>query len=285
MKSALAYIPVLHEGYRAFIERNAQASVLYIVGRSLTQGFKPIEKEIRALAPELVAAAVFSWGICGRVMVIEEHTIGELAELPPQSRLVVADEDITRLTVAHYLSGVDVVYDPVFLRWDRHRTLGVSQPTPGETVSLKEFDRRMVQVAADEAERSSDWWRHVGAVLVVDGEVVLQGHNRHVPSQHTPYADGDPRNNFSRGENLELSTSEHAEASIIAEAARRGIALKGASLYATTFPCPPCAKLIVHAGIKRLFYSTGYARLDGESLLRQYGVEVVRVEFENPPTS
>jgi dCMP deaminase len=76
---------------------------------------------------------------------------------------------------------------------------------------------------------------------------------------------------------LELSTAIHAEASLIAQAAREGISTKAAVLYVTDFPCPPCAKLIAGAGIAKLYFRTGYAVLDGEGVLAAAGVEVVQV--------
>lgn len=281
MSNALAYVPVLHEGYRRFIARNAQGGVFYLVGQTLTAGFKPIEKEIRALEPELIARAVEKWGLA-RVVVVEKDTIAQCRAL---RQLVVADEDITREIVSQHLAGVEVEYDPVFLRWDRHRTLGVEEPRADEVVTADMVSRRLMEEAASEASKSSDWWRHVGAVLVCADGTRLVARNDHVPSPHTPYSNGDPRNNFSRGVHLELSTSEHAEASIIAEAARRGIAVEGSRLYTTAFPCPPCARLIVHAGVSELYFSTGYAVLDGESVMKYAGVKIVRVQHESPPTS
>lgn len=41
----------------------------------------------------------------------------------------------------------------------------------------------------------------------------------------------------------------HAEQNAIAWAAREGIALKGATLFTTLFPCHSCAKLILQTGI------------------------------------
>jgi dCMP deaminase len=76
--------------------------------------------------------------------------------------------------------------------------------------------------------------------------------------------------------NLELSTAVHAEARLIAEAARDGVATRGAVMYVTDFPCPPCAKLIAGAGVARLYFRTGYAVLDGEDVLRAAGVEVLQ---------
>jgi len=77
---------------------------------------------------------------------------------------------------------------------------------------------------------------------------------------------------------LELSTTTHAEAQLIADAARRGVATEGAVMYVTDFPCPPCAKLVAAAGVSRLYFRTGYAVLDGNDILVAGGVEIVRVE-------
>ena len=76
---------------------------------------------------------------------------------------------------------------------------------------------------------------------------------------------------------LELSLATHAEARLIADAARGGRATQGASMYVTDFPCPPCAKLIAGAGIATLYFRKGYAVLDGEDVLRAAGVDLVDI--------
>ena len=91
---------------------------------------------------------------------------------------------------------------------------------------------------------------------------------------------GDPRSNYSKGVNLELSLANHAEPMVIGTAARKGIPLEGTDLWVTNFPCPPCGKLIAEAGIKRLFFRRGYAVLDGDITLRKAGVEIFRVTDE-----
>src|SRR6185369_15532026 len=112
-----------------------------------------------------------------------------------------------------------------------------------------------------EAQKSSDMWRQVGAAIVKGKKIVLTAYNKHLPSDHTPYTNGDPRNNFHKGDHIEISSAIHAEAGLIAEAAKRGLKLKGLDMYATTFPCPPCAKLIAGSGIKTLYFAEGYAML------------------------
>jgi dCMP deaminase len=50
----------------------------------------------------------------------------------------------------------------------------------------------------------------------------------------------------------------HAEQNAIANAARLGIALDGAMLYAHMTPCYTCAKMLINAGIKRVVVKFDY---------------------------
>lgn len=44
----------------------------------------------------------------------------------------------------------------------------------------------------------------------------------------------------------------HAETNAIGRAARRGCSTEGCTAYITAFPCLPCAKVLIAAGIKRV---------------------------------
>ena len=112
--------------------------------------------------------------------------------------------------------------------------------------------------------------------------MLLAAHNTQVPSPRTPYYEGDPRMFFKRGLHFELTTDDHAERRLIAEAARRGIALEGSDLFVTTFPCPPCGKQVAHTGFRRCYFAEGYAVLDSERILRDNSIEIIRVEMKNP---
>ncbi len=52
--------------------------------------------------------------------------------------------------------------------------------------------------------------------------------------------------------------TSHAEQNAIANAARFGMALEGATLYTHMAPCYTCAKMIVNAGIKRVVCRVDY---------------------------
>jgi dCMP deaminase len=153
-------------------------------------------------------------------------------------------------------------------------------PRPARRVEGDEALALLVSAAEGEAAGSVDWWRQVGAAMRLADGTVMKAANRHVPHELSAYAVGDPRANFTKGVALEISTAEHAEARLIAQAAREGRATQGAVLYVTDFPCPPCAKLIAGAGIATLYYHEGYSLLDQETVLAQAGVEVVEL---SPP--
>lgn len=273
-KILIAFVPVLHRGYRSLFERHADAETLYLLGADWAEDFPQLAKEIRALDPAETRTAIESWQIFPSVKILAKKDIASIEA----SDIIMPDEDIMHGIAEAHFAGKSIAFDSVFLRWDKHNTVALRPVNPDTAISAEAFDREMLAAAEAEAKRSSDFWRHVGAVIVKDGRCIISAHNRHVPSEQMPYANGDPRNNFHKGVHLELSTALHAEAGAIAEAAREGVSLEGASLYVTTFPCPPCAKLIAYSGIKKIYYRTGYGVLDGEDILKSRGVEIVFVQ-------
>lgn len=275
-KIIIAYVPVLHEGYRKFFEKHKEADMLYIFGDTLVKKYDYLAKEIRQLSPELVKRALESWGIFKKVEVIEEKDLGTLLKV---DEIIMPDEDVCQSLAEEHFSNKKITFDNVFLRWDKHRSMEERPVEADQKISREEFDREVIQNLKQEAEKSSDWWRRIASAIVKDGKILLSAHNEHLPSPHSPYVDGDPRNTLHKGVGIELSTSIHSEARLIAEAAEKGIALKGASMYASIFPCPPCAKQIAFSGIKKLYYGGGYQMLDQETILRSKGVEIIYVEM------
>jgi dCMP deaminase len=248
MRTLVAYVPVLHEGYRRFFEKNAEAKEVYIFGPEILAEFSWLAKEIRQLDPELMRTAIESLGIFEKVTVL---TIAGAESLNKAGlEIILPDEDVSRTLATNYLSNASVTFDTIFLRWDKRNSIAEKPVASKEFITHDELRRTVMKDLAVEAERSSDFWRHVGAAIVKDEEVLFVAHNQHLPSEHSPYVHGDPRNNFHKGGHIEISTAFHAEVSLIAEAARKGIALEGADMYVTVFPCPPCAKAIAFSGIK-----------------------------------
>lgn len=79
----------------------------------------------------------------------------------------------------------------------------------------------------------------------------------------------------------------HAEQNAICQAARRGIALDGGTLYCRMTPCRTCAMLIINCGIKRVVCQNRYhAGNESEAMFLEAGVKLDYfseevVEYEN----
>jgi len=275
-KILVAYIPVLHEGYRKLFELHEDVSVIYILGRDLISEIDYLEKEIRALEPELIKKSLNGWGLNSEFIILEKDNLSSVQTF--SGEIIMPDDDVSHYLNDTYFINKKVRFESVFLRWDRRNSVRQNKIANDQTITSDEFSRKMMISAESEAEKSSDWWRHVGAIIIQNGEVISKGHNQHLPTEHTQYIDGDPRNAFHKGENLELSTAIHIEARLIAEAAAEGTSLSGAEMYVTTFPCPPCAKMIAYSGIKKLYYKEGYGVLDGENVLKNKGVDICQVK-------
>ncbi len=59
---------------------------------------------------------------------------------------------------------------------------------------------------------------------------------------------------------IEFYREVHAEAAALLDAARRGVSVRGCTIYVTTFPCHDCAKHILAAGISRIVYVEPYPK-------------------------
>jgi dCMP deaminase len=260
---------VLHAGYQALLDRHPDAEVL-LVGEGFAERYRVLRKEIRALPAEQAAAYLRALG--RRVRVVQPDT---LAGALGSGDVVAPDEELLRDLLANHPGTVR--FERTFLRWDRPKSLDPEPVEGTPTIPLDQLDEALVGLLHTEAGRSSDWWRQVGAVAVRDGAILYSAHNAHQPTEYSPYLDGDPRNEFSRGVRIDLSTALHAEAGVVAQAAADGVALRGADLYVTTFPCPGCARLVAAAGFARCYFLDSYAVLHGDEVLRAAGVALIRV--------
>lgn len=71
----------------------------------------------------------------------------------------------------------------------------------------------------------------------------------------------------------------HAEMNAITNAAKRGVAIDGATIYATMTPCRTCAMAIINAGIKRVVCVRRYHEgQDAEEMFASAGIKLEYVE-------
>ncbi len=287
-KNLILYVPVIHAGYIRLLDKYwnrvyedqarsvfAQDHVrgLYVIGKEFISEFC-VRKEIRAIsADEAVEFLGVKYRHPWKVSVLDRGTLSEAR----QRRIITTGDELCRLVVDKYFSDQPVEYDTAFLRWDR-ASIFSQTPVNYDRVSSDSFDRKMMALAKGEAEKTSDWWRQVGSVVVKDGQIIYSAHNRHMPTEYQSYMVGDPRDFVKAGECSELCSAIHSEQDVIAWAAREGTSLFRTHIYVNVFPCPICAKLIAASGISRLYFAEGHASLDGEAVLKEAGVEIVLVK-------
>jgi len=129
------------------------------------------------------------------------------------------------------------------------------------------------------AKRSTCLRRSVGAMVVKDKRILSTGYNGAPSGIKHCLETGCLRErlNIASGENHELCRGIHAEQNAIIQAAYHGVSIKGASLFCTNLPCSICAQMIINAGISRICYASGYADAMSEEMLREAGVDIVKV--------
>ncbi len=282
MKSApdilIAYVPTPHAGYLKLFQAYKE-SVLYVLGGEFIQQFNSLVRHLPGVAPEESQKMIRALNIFADVRVLTMTEINDV-NFRQSHNIVMPDEDVSHALAEKYLSYASVVFDGSWrLRWDWGSVQKGRIPEGERNVSLYEFDRIFIRQAFAGANRSPDWWRQVGALLVKEKKVILAAFNQHVPNEQSAYHYGDPRSQFEVGERIDFSGSLHAEMGLLAEAARRGISTEGSDLYVTTFPCPSCAYSLARTGIKRLFYAEGYSLVAGAEALEAGNVEIIRVEM------
>lgn len=269
-----AHVPVIHKGYIDFINSYEDVPI-GVFDESVTRQFDYLRKDIRALEPEQAVKALEGFGrsafLLGRTAIEQFIRNGN-------RQLIMPHDDITSSLLSLYeTDATNVIQEPVFLRWDRNNVDTNKIVIPDRVVEMDDFVDTIRLMLSKELDNSTDWWRHVSAALVKNGEILGASHNHGMPTEQSVYIDGDPRITQRRGSNIEASLFVHAESSLIAEMAKKGLSTEGASIFVSTFPCPNCAKLIAATGIDKCYYTEGYAMLDGYDVLKNAGVEVIKI--------
>jgi len=120
---------------------------------------------------------------------------------------------------------------------------------------MESDDHRFMAQAIAEAKKSlKDGGIPIGAVLVADGEVVGNGHNRLLQND---------------------SVILHGEIDCIENAGRlRGVDYQKSTLYTTLSPCTMCSGAIMLYNIHRVVIGENTTLIGPEELLRESGVEV-----------
>ena len=126
--------------------------------------------------------------------------------------------------------------------------------------SRPDWDSYFMEIASIVSKRSTCTRRSVGALIVKDKRILATGYNG-APTGLKHCMDlGCLREQMkiAPGERHELCRGLHAEQNAIIQAAYHGVTINRAHLYCTHLPCSICIKMLINAGIEKVFYLEGY---------------------------
>ncbi|MEW5908799.1 MAG: dCMP deaminase family protein [Thermodesulfobacteriota bacterium] len=146
-----------------------------------------------------------------------------------------------------------------------------------EYPSRPPWETYFMDIAVLVSKRSTCLRRSVGSVIVKDKRILSTGYNGAPSGIRHCRETGCLREqlHLASGERHELCRGIHAEQNAIIQAAYHGVSIKGASLYCTNLPCSICAKMIINAGIKKVYYRSGYADPMSGQMLQEAEVGVI----------
>lgn len=136
-----------------------------------------------------------------------------------------------------------------------------------------------MEIAVLVAKRSTCLRRAVGAILVKDKRILSTGYNG-APSGIKHCVDAGclrEKLHVASGHRHELCRGIHAEQNAIIQAAFHGVSIKGSTLFCTNLPCTICTKMIINAGIEKIFYQAGYADELSRNMIMEAGIEYVHI--------
>ncbi len=122
-----------------------------------------------------------------------------------------------------------------------------------------------------------------GCVVVRDKRILVTGYVGSPAG--LPHCDevGHEMHKVTRGDALESSEhcvrTAHAEQNAIAQAAKLGVSVDGATLYCHMTPCYTCAKLLINSGIKRIIAMKDYhASKRSKEIFEQSGIKLTIID-------
>lgn len=138
-----------------------------------------------------------------------------------------------------------------------------------------------MEIACLVAKRSTCTRRAVGAVIVKDKRLLATGYNGAPSGLRHCGEIGCLRETMkiASGQRHELCRGIHAEQNAIIQAAYHGVPIQGGFLYCTNLPCVICTKMIINAGITRIYYLDGYADDLSTDMLREAEIEVIQLSL------
>jgi dCMP deaminase len=145
-----------------------------------------------------------------------------------------------------------------------------------------DWDSYFMEIADIVSKRSTCLRRSVGALIVKDKRILATGYNGAPTGLKHCMEVGCLREQMkiAPGERHELCRGLHAEQNAIIQAAYHGVTINGAHLYCTHLPCSICIKMLINAGIEKVFYLEGYPDDLSMKMIDESSIIIGKVNFQ-----
>jgi len=107
----------------------------------------------------------------------------------------------------------------------------------------------------------------VGCVISMEKRIISTGYNGTLTGS----------DNHCEDDGLTKNEVVHAEQNAITFCAKNGLKTADCELFTTLSPCETCAKLIISAGIKTVYYRNEYRDKKGLILLNKFNVKTIKI--------
>lgn len=131
-----------------------------------------------------------------------------------------------------------------------------------------------MNIAKEIASRSTCDRKHVGSLIVRDKTILSTGYNGSIRGM--PHCDDAGH----MMENDHCVATIHAESNAVLQAAKNGVMIDGSEIYITASPCWPCFKMLVNAGIKKIYYGEFYRDDRIFDVAKKLGIELVHIKVD-----
>lgn len=146
-------------------------------------------------------------------------------------------------------------------------------------MSRPDWPYYFMDIAGRIAQRSTCPRRAVGAVIVKEKRILATGYNGapsglpHCTDEGCLMVEG------------HCVRTLHAEQNALLQAAQFGVSTREAEIFSTSSPCLNCAKMLINAGIRKVWYWEGYPDELARTFLEEAGVELEHLEMGEPLNS
>ena len=146
------------------------------------------------------------------------------------------------------------------------------------------WNQYYMRIAETAAERSSCLSEAKGAVIVNGtNSIIATGYNGAPKGiKNCKYDKKYCRKRklgYGHGEGHNECLAVHAEANAILCATKSGISTEKCTMYCTHKPCEQCMKLIINAGIRKVYYEFEYESKLASKLAMESGVELIKISI------